>query len=1697
MHLHGRLGCEHAYPDELKDLTPLEEKLISLNSCYGFVTKYSIPGGHRQSVRYPRHVKGHITVFPNDVQGLAAKVLPHPLVRVMDEIHVSWQGAERPGPRDLSGLLSVRRSAVERALAWLKENNPLYGEVEIDAAEMASWGRRRTVPPVVCERLERNEPSARERTRTAQVVPPSERAMDDGGAAEIEEIIAMLRQGRDPAEGGRDVGLTCEDDDRDAARPEEDGDVINEVTSSGMFPLDGAPEVADAEKILFARGAVGPEGARAGPRTWVGTAAGGTAADSNGGDGEPYIEVRRGDDFADSADASFFAKAFPTLFPFGVGGPRLADEGAAVENAAPSVGNRGAEAERVAEALISTRNMTLQAWADVVLRRHGGRFATHPIFAFLVFNMGVRSRNRQASMLGVTRKNFARVEGLLKSLTAARVEAARVELEATGKTSDDGVKELLRSLSVFGYRQPMSRESRLNMRKKILSLIVRHGVPAIWFTLNPNDITNPVKLRLAAHRARDPDEAEAFLRDLGTAYKRTRLAISDPMSSAVFFHREMTLFFEHYVNVGEESVFGHVGAYYGAVETNERGALHIHGLLWLKGNAGLGEALAGPDTDEQAAYRERIVRYVDSVFSEELDAEGYCAVQAGRSATADISSRLDDVARFTDTFDEEANFCAGATQIHTHSATCAPWRLVERTALTADGALEIRRTHSMVNRWNRAMAVGLRHNHDISFIATQRKTMALIYYITNYATKVEDPVWKRVAAAAEFLPALEPTGEGNGSGADRDAGRGGGAEGVSTVADPIGRNKTRTFLLKAANRVFTERPLSQVEVIAHLLGYPAEFSSGSAWAYVNVNQLYWAVFRRWRHLRRASGAEATGDAPDETALRRPGSGATVCLDGYLSKEFSEEDDESCHRRAAVQHLALFVPWESFLGEEAGDINDIWARARGSLAPRVARLADNVQLLRRSAEDAKRDAKQWAATSEEGETAAAQAEGGEGAYRAGGAGDAARLIDVVRNAASAGQVTAQSTELLAMTQQLCRFQQSALGSAAELAATVVADERAGRRVNLPGSALSGAALPRQEEVRGIKSQQRSAARERERAIQGIQGGGAAAGMGADRGAALRGVMGGFGEDDMDVTAADGDVDAGTAAGMHVRLGPSSSFVAAGRELAGQLTLNEKQSVALLIVCRQLDRIRLGDGAGGDGGGQLCLFIGGEGGTGKSRVIEALVELLARRDLSSRLLVTATSGTAAARINGITLHSACGLAIGQSGQAGRATREVDGVRLPGQGERFVDGRSRMDWQEKEVLVIDEVSMLGARTLHAANEQLCRLRGSARDFGGIPVVIFCGDFHQFRPVQERSILLPSAAVAWDEDGAFAAEQRRQHDKAHALWRRFTTVVMLDEQMRAAGDPELRRLLGRIRRGEQDRSDLELLNSRCYRPGRRIPWETGLTVVTPLNRNRWNLNLEAALAFRAQRRTAARVFLSEHRWKEGVPTEEEAALMLGYGDDSATPVPAVFVFVPGMPVVVNQNTHQGLKLVNGAGYTAVEVIPDRAFPGHRVSAELTIHFGPPAGIVLASETTMDFHFVGMPAGTILLTPISVKIDAQRKRPWQRSDVSRRGLPCAAAFACTDYKVQGGTLERVALELRGARTTTVEGRAVPSPCDPYSLYVQLSRCPTLDGIMLVSEVRERDLVGNRVPGEMTAAQARLEELSGRTAREAAGWLRG
>ncbi|EXK76906.1 hypothetical protein FOQG_18368 [Fusarium oxysporum f. sp. raphani 54005] len=447
--------------------------------------------------------------------------------------------------------------------------------------------------------------------------------------------------------------------------------MVHEISSSGMFALDGGLNVAESEKLRYVGDALNGQDPhdKAG-----GSVLTGSAEVRQGHTSEPYILVSRGEDFADSFDPRFFAKTFPTLLPLGDGGPRQAEE--SIDNGVLEE-NRNVEADIRVGGLISSRNMTLETWAKVVLQRHGGRFATHHIFSFLVFNMGVRSRNRRVSMLSVTRKNFPEVQRIVRSLTAERLQLAKAELETVGRTGDEAGNI---GSSQFSYLLSPGSDH-------VLQSLREHG--------------KGVGVR--AH--------QQVLR--GGGDQRARLASYAWPPLAPWKH---------------------------APDFNPK-----------RRRRGRQGCISGKDHPN-------------------LDQEASSAVQAERSVTSDISLLLENRQQFAAAFDEEANFCAGATQIHTHSPTCvkyairgrgkrrdpcrfkAPWRLAERTAFTDEGVLQIRRTHSMVNRWNKAMAVGLRHNHDVSFIATQCKTLAIVFYVTNYATKVEDPVWKRVAAAAGLFP---------------------------------------------------------------------------------------------------------------------------------------------------------------------------------------------------------------------------------------------------------------------------------------------------------------------------------------------------------------------------------------------------------------------------------------------------------------------------------------------------------------------------------------------------------------------------------------------------------------------------------------------------------------------------------------------------------------------------------------------------------------------------------------------------------------------------------------------------------------------------------------------------------------------------------------------------------------------------------
>ncbi|CAI6100067.1 unnamed protein product [Clonostachys chloroleuca] len=157
-------------------------------------------------------------------------------------------------------------------------------------------------------------------------------------------------------------------------------------------------------------------------------------------------------------------------------------------------------------------------------------------------------------MLRTTKGSFERVERVYATLTGDRLKGAKDEMRETRATTDADVAFLLRELSIFGHAQPLSNETRLLMRRRIQPIDIWAGTPVIWITINPNDINNPVEMRLGKIQQ---------------------------VSSAIFFHREISLFFEKYVRTGQKSAFGKASHYYATVEANNRGSLHLHGLLFI------------------------------------------------------------------------------------------------------------------------------------------------------------------------------------------------------------------------------------------------------------------------------------------------------------------------------------------------------------------------------------------------------------------------------------------------------------------------------------------------------------------------------------------------------------------------------------------------------------------------------------------------------------------------------------------------------------------------------------------------------------------------------------------------------------------------------------------------------------------------------------------------------------------------------------------------------------------------------------------------------------------------------------------------------------------------------------------------------------------------------------------------------------
>jgi hypothetical protein len=97
------------------------------------------------------------------------------------------------------------------------------------------------------------------------------------------------------------------------------------------------------------------------------------------------------------------------------------------------------------------------------------------------------------------------------------------------------------------------------------------------------------------------------------AYKRAEIIASHPVATAKFFHVLITNILNTMIVGG---VLGPIKAYFGTVESQGRGSLHLHLLIWLDHDMKPADM---KDKIQDANFREKLKAYLEDIIKEDLD----------------------------------------------------------------------------------------------------------------------------------------------------------------------------------------------------------------------------------------------------------------------------------------------------------------------------------------------------------------------------------------------------------------------------------------------------------------------------------------------------------------------------------------------------------------------------------------------------------------------------------------------------------------------------------------------------------------------------------------------------------------------------------------------------------------------------------------------------------------------------------------------------------------------------------------------------------------------------------------------------------------------------------------------------------------------------------------------------------------------
>lgn len=515
---------------------------------------------------------------------------------------------------------------------------------------------------------------------------------------------------------------------------------------------------------------------------------------------------------------SMFPMLYPTLFPYGTG---------------------GFEDRRTVVAIgLENHVRHMLALADK-------QFQQHYSFMFVVFSVLQRRKLLLHTSLRVNRGNF---HSWAQHFTCVSTEAINslAERMSSGSqpspvTEDERLAlELMKEVKAISSNVPGLPDSRLTMRNEIRANILSLGVPSFFITVNPADVYNPIVKFLMGN---DIDIDNLLPDQIPTYWDQASIIAHNPCIGTEFFDIYINAFisailcYDANQQSTQSGILGVTKAYYGCAETQGRGSLHCHMVVWVHGGLTADEILNRAISDH--GWRDRLANFLDDTVCSVVPADPDSSMSVQSCHHHSCAVRGIDVVTESLSKDtlkaqlKDLRNVVTQSQCPSHMSTCYKYHRsgqVKSCRFNLDEnnvqpktffneatvTLVMRHLNGMVNNFCPTITEALRCNSDIKFMASGDAAKSIIFYITDYITKTGN---KFHVSFSALEVALKKLGDYNLDDADIEL-------------------RAKKMLQKCVYAILSHQELSGQQVAAYPKGYGDHYSSHK------YRNLHWTSFER-------------------------------------------------------------------------------------------------------------------------------------------------------------------------------------------------------------------------------------------------------------------------------------------------------------------------------------------------------------------------------------------------------------------------------------------------------------------------------------------------------------------------------------------------------------------------------------------------------------------------------------------------------------------------------------------------------------------------------------------------------------------------------------------------------------------------------------------------------------------------------------